>query len=288
MTYDPNAGKKLRDKVVKIAGRVSAYESEAHLEFIANVVQCYVRDPEDRKQLYDTLLDAIYRYLFSGAKGALESGLSRKKGQHEIDRFIRRHTALTEKSDISSLREALMKAVSNSKADPISTKQRRSFKEKRRRDNCYLCGAMIRSDEMESLDHRWPRNAGGGSGENILRVHADCEAPKHDLAFPADAPVFRLAFSSPPDALCTPIGKWWPQNIGNKKDMIAYVEKYRTSTLRIAILRRQDYRCLRCGEDFRTVGPIMIRRREITAPWWYANLIAVCQPCDRKLKEAAT
>jgi 5-methylcytosine-specific restriction endonuclease McrA len=281
MTYDPRSGSKLREAILRVAERTNTYQPDHDLEPIANVVQCYVPDPDARRQLYNTLIDAIFRYLLAAAKGVASEDYPRKVGQDEVERFIRRHTAVSDPSAVRSLRQALIGAVRNSEAPSLSTSQKDRIRRLRERDNCYLCGQSIHRDEDTILDHQWPKSAGGGSGENILKTHAACEAAKRDLAFPGDAPIFRLAFAQPPEALSQAAEDWWPIHIEDKPAMVGYDDRLRSSLLRIAVLRRQDYKCYSCGESFKYAGPVSIIRREDTAPWWYANVIALCEECNK-------
>ena len=59
------------------------------------------------------------------------------------------------------------------------------------------------------------------------------------------------------------------------------VDDIRGSQLKIAILGRQDFLCHDCDKPFSESNRCILVRRNADEPWWFANVIAICDDCER-------
>jgi len=282
MSSDPEAGKKLREAIVDYAQRQDPSSLSQTSPFDA-VLECFVPDQESADQLRSLMVDCVFRYLFSAARLIHEYTEGRDDLFNErLEHFLKRKTRLSG-DHVSHFRRYLKQAVLTSLAARPKNEVRTRLLAKQRNNYCYICGATIHPPESERLDHVWPVSAGGGAGKtNLLRAHAECEAAKGDLAVSGDAAVGRFAFTRLPQKLEQPPAPWWPRKIGTHEEFTEYSDDIRAAQLRVALLRRQDFKCFQCDAELREVGEATLQRRDTEEPWWFPNTIVVCNVCSKR------
>lgn len=277
MSSDPEAGRKLREAVERYALKQAG---TSFRKTIDAVLHCFVTDERAVGALHGIVIDMVFRYLFAAASACHDRAEAEGLEFDDLlDEFLSGHTHLTE-NNAENFRKILKAAVLTSKADRPKSEVRRRLLEKQRRHRCYLCAEEILSDE-ERLDHVWPQSAGGGTGQsNLWRTHAVCQAAKHDLAVPADAPVGRFAYSGNlPRCLHERAEGWWGRSINDEQAFVTLLDDIRASAWRIALVLRQGGKCHECGGDFREIQGTNLRRLEQGLPWWFPNAVIVCDAC---------
>lgn len=272
MSSDPEAGRKLRNLIDRLAFDYA----ESSLGKSAAVIEAFVTDETTAEIVQDVVGDAIFRFLLASAK-KIRSESADATFDASLDKFILRKTRLTGEL-AKRLRQTLKQAVLASEQERPKTERRDRLREKQRNKNCYLCSHSI--DEEPILDHVWPRSAGGGTGKSNLRIaHPFCEAVKGDFAVGGDAPVGRFAFNVLPRTLSNTQVSWWPLTVSDDKEFRSLVDDIRGSQLKVAILGRQEFQCQSCNTAFSDSTSCTIVRRNEDEPWWFANVIAICDDC---------
>ena len=281
MSYDPNAGSKLRKAIEDYASRQDLAGVRQASELDA-VLACFVPDQEAATQLQSLVVDCVFRYLFAAARQIYKATEGRAPSfDEELDRFLKRKTRLTG-DNVTRFRRYLKQAVLTSHARRPKSELRNRLLAKQRNRYCYICGIEIQPPNNEKLDHVWPYSAGGGTGrDNLLRAHPECEAAKADLALSGDAAVGRFAFANLPQKLEDRADPWWPRKIGTDEEFLELFDDIRAAQLRVALLRRQDFRCHRCNAQLSEAGEATLERKNDDEPWWFPNTIVVCSTCVR-------
>jgi len=280
MSSDPEAGSKLRKAIEEYALKED-FSGFAQKSDVDAVLACFLPDPGQADQLRSVIVDGVFRYLFATASQIFD----RVEGDDDLfnqalDQFLHRKTRLTG-GNVAHFRRYLKQAVLTSRMERPKSEVRERLLRKQRNSYCYLCGTPIGPHEDERLDHVWPVSAGGGTGKaNLLRAHAQCEAAKADLAVVGDAAVGRFAFTTLPRQLEHRSETWWPREIATSEQFNRYVDDYRAAQLRVALLRRQDFRCYHCRTELREAGEVTLERKDSEEPWWFPNTIAVCTRCS--------
>lgn len=276
MTSDPKAGHKLRLSIDELANEYSQSDSGKS----AALVDAFLPDETTAEIVQDLIGDTIFRFLLASAI-QVRSNCNSKTFDESLDRFIASKTRLT--GDLAKrLRQNLKQAVLASEEERPKNERRTRMKSKQQNKNCYLCSGTI--DEEPILDHIWPRSAGGGNGKSNLRIaHRFCEAVKADYAVCADAPVGRFAFNSLPRTLQNVQPRWWPLTVANDLEFRALLDDMRGSQLKIAVLGRQEFQCFKCEKPFFDSNNCSITRRNEDEPWWFANVVAICDDCEESV-----
>ncbi len=285
MAHDPDAGKNLRLAIPKYASNEFLDGFDQTGEVVA-VLNCFIPDETSSSTLQSILTDCVYRYLLATGK-SIHSKCEGKNFEGRLDDFLRSKTRLTGKN-LTNFRDILRAAVLATMQTRPDKKKRRNILSKQVDNRCYICGREIDKGQ-EKLDHVWPLNAGGGNGTNLRKAHAVCEETTRDLAVCGDAPLGRFAFSKNlPRHLSNPPndGHWWPRTLSEVEDFIAYADDLRATQLRFAILRRQDFKCLRCEKEIREIGEGVLSKREKEEPWWFPNTEFICNPCSQGTQNA--
>lgn len=282
MSHDPEAGRKLRTAIEEYSQRqdLSRFTQPTALDA---VLACFVPEEATANQIRSLTIDLVFRYLFAAARNIYDEvqGNADLFNQH-LEHYLKRRTRLTP-DNVLYFQKHLKQAVLTSVAERPKNEVRDKLLRKQRDKHCYICGTAIQGTDDERLDHVWPHSAGGGTGRsNLLRAHAECEAAKGDLATPGDAPVGRFAYHTLPRRLATRCERWWPHTIDTDDAFHKYVDDLRSAQLRVAVLRRQDFKCYLCEGDLRDGGEATLSRRDNDEPWWFPNTIAVCGKCTSR------
>jgi 5-methylcytosine-specific restriction endonuclease McrA len=274
VTSDPKAGQKLRASIDSLATEYSRTTAGKG----AALVDAFLPDEMAAEMIQDIMGDVIFRFLLASAT-YIRSISSSESFDASLDRFILKKTRLT--GDLAKrLRQNLKQAVFASEEERPKNERRSRMKNKQQSRNCYLCSGAIDDDAI--LDHVWPRSAGGGNGKSNLRIaHAFCEAVKADFAVSGDAPIGRFAFQSLPRTLMDEKPKWWPLSISTDIEFRSLLDDVRGSQLKLAVLSRQEFQCHKCGKPFFNSKAISVVRRNHDEPWWFANVVAVCEECEK-------
>lgn len=275
MTSDPKSGQKLRTAV----DTLSLKYAEEGTSNVAAVIDTFLVDEVAADIVQSIVSDAVFRFLLASALQIRRESVS-LNFDDALERFVLQKTRLT--GDLAkSLRQNLKQAVLASEEERPKTERKNRIKDKQKSKNCYLCSSPINEESV--LDHVWPRSAGGGNGKSNLRLaHPFCEAIKADLAVFGDAPVGRFAFTKLPRTLAGAQMHWWPSRVENAEDFQSLIDDIRGSQLKIAILGRQNFECDSCDKHFADSIECSIVRRDPTEPWWFANVIAICDECGTK------
>lgn len=282
MTHDPAAGKKLRDVVTEL-GDTNSDETS-----IDAIVARFFPDTDINSRMVEIVFDLVFRYFLLIGSDVYESlrdesgNVNTRAFDEVMDRFIQRNTKL-EEDQRRRLRQNVKQAVLAS----TSIRPKRRTREKllnRQRDRlCYLCGLEICSDQDQVLDHRWPLSAGGGTGSaNLYRAHKHCEEIKADIAFATDTAFGRIAYRELPRLLEEPANAETLTAMHNADNATTYLDDVRSAQMRVGVLQRQNHACRRCKQEFRDVGKAVLTKRDETEPWWFNNIEAVCEPCNKE------
>ncbi len=281
MTHDPDAGRKMRDAIEEYASRqeASAVGQASHLDA---VLACFVPDHDSAMQLQKLVVDSVFRYLFAAGRQLYDStGGNDALFDNALEHFLKLKTRLTGDS-VRHFRRYVKQAVLTSLGPRPKREVRERMMRKQENKKCYICGATFVSARDGILDHVWPHSAGGGTGKsNLRRAHEECEAAKADLALCADASVGRFAFINLPRQLQDRAEPWWPRTIDSSDSFRTFADGIRASQMRIALLRRQDFKCYRCFIDLSDAGEAIVERRNDDEPWWFPNTIIVCITCRK-------
>lgn len=275
MTSDPLSGQKLRLSINTLAQEYSQTQGGK----AAEIIDTFLTDENAVSIVEDLIGDVIFRFLIASAKQIRTNNKS-QTFDAALERFVSTKTRLT--GDLARrLRQNLKQAVLASEEARPKSERRNQLKKKQKNKNCYLCGGRI--DEDPILDHVWPRSAGGGTGKSNLRVaHQFCEAIKADYAVCGDAPIGRFAFEALPRTLAGTTPTWWPSPVDNEEEFKTLIDDIRGSQLKIAVLGRQQFQCHACEIAFQDATNCSIIRRNDDEPWWFANVVAICDNCERK------
>ncbi|MFN7840271.1 MAG: hypothetical protein ACK5ZC_11350 [Pirellulaceae bacterium] len=285
MAHDPDAGKNLRSAIPKYALNEFVEEFAQTAEVVA-VLNCFIPEETSSSVLQSVITDCVFRYLLATGK-SIYFECEGKNFEGKLDGFLKSKTRLTGKN-LTNFRDILRAAVLATMQDRPDKKRRKSILAKQSANPCYICGRAIDAGQ-EKLDHVWPLNAGGGCGSNLMRAHRVCEETTRDLAVCGDTPIGRFAFaknlprhlSEPPND-----GHWWPRTLSNDEEFFSYADDLRATQLRFAVLRRQDFKCVRCKKEIREVGEGRLSKREDEEPWWFPNTEFLCNTCDQGTQNA--
>lgn len=278
MSSDPKSGQKLRTSIDTLALEYA----ENGLGKSAAVIEAFVTDETTAEIVHDVVGDAIFRFLLASAK-QIRSESGESNFDDSLDNFILRKTRLSGEL-AKRLRRHLKQAVLASEQERPKTERRDRMREKQKNKNCYLCSTSINEEPI--LDHVWPHSAGGGNGKSNLRIaHPFCEAVKADFAVGSDAPLGRFAFNALPRTLAGTQVSWWPYTVNNDVEFRSFVDDIRGTQLKVAILGRQHFQCQNCSKDFSDSDSCTLVRRNEDEPWWFANVVAICDDCEREKQQ---
>jgi 5-methylcytosine-specific restriction endonuclease McrA len=274
MTSDPKAGQKLRVSIDLLAKEYSQVRAGKG----AAIVDTFLPDETAAELVQDLIGDVVFRFLLLSAL-KIRSEVGEVNFDDSLEKFILNKTRLT--GDLARrLRQNLKQAVLATEEERPKSERKARLKEKQKHKKCYLCSGTIEGESV--LDHVWPRSAGGGNGKsNLHTAHASCEAVKADIAVCGDAPVGRFAFNELPRSLAGHPMTWWPSTVKDDREFKSLVDDIRGSQLKIAILSRQQFQCHSCKTSFSDTGDCRIIRRNEDEPWWFANVVAICDSCGR-------
>jgi len=273
MTSDPRAGKKLRSSIDTIALEYSSIKEGKG----AAIIDAFLPDDTSAEIVQDLIGDIVFRFLLASAKQIYTDNPSTFDAS--LENFILKKTRLTGEL-AKRFRRVLKQAVLASEEERPKKERRDRIKDKQKHKNCYICSGPINEEPV--LDHVWPRSAGGGNGKsNLMTAHPFCEAVKGDLAVSGDTPVARFAFNALPRTLDGTQIAWWPSALDADHEFRSLVDDIRGSQLKIAVLGRQDFKCYECDKSFSESNKCSIKRRNTDEPWWFANVIVICDDCER-------
>lgn len=290
MSHDADAGRKLRESLSDYAKK--EFADQHWLPQTQAVLDCFVPDEESARIVAGIVEDCIFRYLLAAGQMMFDDcGGHSDTLDDLLDMFLKRKTRLTGRN-VTHFRQVLKRAILTKNSDRPKNEVITRIRKKQNRFYCYICGNAILSNdkaigephtENEHMDHVWPHSAGGGSSnDNLRRAHPECDSIKADIAVCGDTALARFAFTHLTDALSCRPRQWWPHTLETAADFNSLTDAIRAAQLRIAILRRQDFSCSRCGNEFRERGEVILRRRNDDEPWWFPNTHAICSVCSEE------
>jgi hypothetical protein len=197
----------------------------------------------------------------------------------EIRRHIRDFTRLPYQ-EIEKILTLLVECLKERDGKPAKTILTRLRKTSRSRGLfCYICGSEMDYENGDETDdksriemddeqieeihnafeaeHRWPKAMGGKNGEeNLIGACARCNRMKKNYINASDFHYEEISLVSDfDDKNFSTEFKW---------------------TYRIAILAKNEYKCVICGKDAQIVGKLYFARRETSDNWHFFNIDTYC------------
>lgn len=287
MTHDPEAGRKLY-QIVRELGR-DGLQAESPDAAITK----FFPDTDMDAFMLEIVFEHAFRYFFMIGKEIYDSlcdatgDVPMRAFDEAMERFLRKKTRL-EIDQRRRLRQNIKQAVLASNSVRPKRRTREKLLKRQAARNCYICGLEIRPDQEHSLDHRWPLSAGGGNGgNNLYRAHKHCDEIKADIAFVSDSAYGRMAYSQLPIFLEQPVDSDVCDTLLDSENSVTKLDNVRSAQMRIGVLQRQNHKCAECEQEFRDSGKATLSKRDLSDPWWFNNVEAVCAPCHKRRLEHA-
>jgi len=271
-------GEALRAVIESLGAEGNVERPEKQVSNLSAFLDVFLPEPEAQEAVENLLIDYVFNLCLAMAKRAL---MPDSAGDPDTTCFKNIFQAFRlEESDAKRLSRRAMDAA----READSPRLKKSKSQQVNEEYCYLCGDefLESSEERTSVDHVWPKRAGGTKKKsNLFRCHERCEIPKWDTVGPGDVASLRFAFKEPNPLLINPVERDWvgPSKEG-KGELLQLLRGLRFAELRIGVAAKQRYKCFECDKSFldETRG-FHIAKRENHIPWAYTNSIAVCNTC---------
>lgn len=281
----PLSGKKLRDKMLSCAEKSENRPLQKYERDFLNFLSIFLADERAKKIYMEMVVDSIFRDFFCSAS-VIFSDLESLKSE-DIQEYLKKVTFLQE-DDVIPVQRLLKASLTNKYSPRPGSEFKQRIKEKQH--SCYLCGQSVHSTDETEVDHIWPYSLGGGTGADNLKVaHASCAAIKADSATPADSLLGGNVYSSHPDGLNNHPSAlpFWPSEIRGKEEFNSYRRNLVSSGLRLAILMKQEFKCVSCNAAFseKGVGEVSLLRDRDALTSSITSLRAYCEKCIQNNRE---
>ncbi|QKE37681.1 HNH endonuclease [Ferrovum myxofaciens] len=221
----------------------------------------------------------IFRDFFCSAT-VIFSNLESLKPE-DIQKHLKKVTFLPE-DDVIPMQRLLKASLTNK----YSSRPGNEFKQRiiAKQHSCYLCGQSVNATDETEVDHIWPYSLGGGTGaENLKVAHASCAAIKANSATPADSLLGGNVYNSHPYGLDSYPSElsFWPSEILDKEQFNSYRNNLVSSGLRLAVLMKQEFKCVSCNMAFsdKGAGEVSLLKDEDALTSSIISLHAYCAKC---------
>ena len=250
------------------------FEPEGQLSVLIHLDNALMADGELLKLTYNSCINHMIRRLITAAafiKRRYDTD-SFPSGTYilEIRRYLRDFTRIPSR-ETEKILTLLTECLRERDGSPTQTTLARLRKSSRDRGlYCYICGGEMdyeKAKEYNSFEgeHRWPKAMGGKNGEgNLFGCCVRCNRLKKSSMDASDFHYEEISLVSDFD----------DTNFSTEFEW----------TYRIAVLARNEYRCVTCGKDAQIVGELYFARRETSDSWHFLNINTYCAkhlPHDR-------
>jgi hypothetical protein len=196
-----------------------------------------------------------------------------------IQKYLQTATSIRD-DDVARIQQLLKGLLTFSYKDRPTNERKKRIHQKS--ENCYICGISIDTGDETEVDHVWPHSLGGSDGgENLKVAHASCAAIKADSATFGDSLYGNTVYINHPHGLNLHPHQLqlWPNNIIDKNNFDSFNKNLISSSLRIAVIMKQQYKCYSCDNRFQIAGEVTVVNDSGRKPSSLLNLRAYCPDC---------
>jgi 5-methylcytosine-specific restriction endonuclease McrA len=270
-------GHKLYNKMIESAGKTTPKPLVEYERSFLNFMAIFLPNEEDQQVLLTVSMDYIFRLFFMSAVAEFPDEQSLRP--ENIKKHLKKTTNIRD-DDIDRIQQLLKSMLTNRYTKRPKSERKNKIRESHL--NCYICGAIIDDEEIE-VDHVWPHSLGGGnSGDNLKKAHAACAAIKSDSATSGDALHGSSVYTGHPTGLDDHPHQLslWPNTIENKNDLNKFNKNLISSSLRMAVIMKQQFKCYSCEQEFLIAGEVTIANDSDKKTSSLLSLRAICPNCE--------
>lgn len=275
-------GHQLYNKMIDSAEKTTTKALVEHERIFLNFMSIFLPDESDQQVLLTLTMDYIFRLFVMSAAIKFQNEDSLKPENIKIHL---KTTSSIRDDDILRVQQLLKGLLTFSLKTRPSNERKKKIRQ--RDNNCYICGISIGTEDETEVDHVWPRSLGGSDGgENLKVAHASCAAIKADSATYGDSLYGNSVYINHPHGLNRHPHQLqlWPSDIIDKNNFNSFNKNLISSSLRIAVIMKQQYKCYSCENRFQIAGEVTLVNDCASKPSSLLNLRAYCPDCIQERK----